>query len=205
MNLNCKYCKADIDTDIDESSIEGKLIQCSSCNKEWIYKLKSEYILDKLEELDLSWEKKENSLNEQLSKYNSKIEELEKDLKVKNKELSEQKTIEDRIILFEKRITNTEKINAEQAELENKIEEMKDELKETSDKILNKNKDFENKTNYLEMKIKSSNIISNKNTTLNEETININQFKQKEKKRRNKYKKSKFLEKIKATSLINNL
>ena len=180
MNLNCKYCKADIDTDIDESSIEGKLIQCSSCNKEWIYKLKSEYILDKLEELDLSWEKKENSLNEQLSKYNSKIEELEKDLKVKNKELSEQKTIEDRIILFEKRITNTEKINAEQAELESKIEKMKDELKETSDKILNKNKDFENKTNYLEMKIKSSNIISNKNTTLNEETININQFKQKE-------------------------
>ena len=180
MNLNCKYCKADIDTDIDESSIEGKLIQCSSCNKEWIYMAKSEYILDKLEELDLSWKKKENSLNEQLSNYNSKIEELEEDLKVKNKELSEQKKIEDRIILFEKRITSTEKINAEQAELENKIEEMKDELKETSDKILNKNKDFENKTNYLEMKIKSSNIISNKNTTLNEETININQFKQKE-------------------------
>ena len=180
MNLNCKYCKADIDTDIDESSIEGKLIQCSSCNKEWIYKLKSEYILDKLEELDLSWKKKENSLNEQLSNYNSKIEELEKDLKVKNKELSEQKTIEDRIILFEKRITSTEKINAEQAELESKIEEMKDELKETSDKILNKNKDFENKANYLEMKIKSSNIISNKNKTLKDDTININQFKQKE-------------------------
>ena len=180
MNLNCKYCKADIDTDIDESSIEGKLIQCSSCNKEWIYKLKSEYLLDKLEELDLSWKKKENSLNEQLSNYNSKIEELEKDLKVKNKELSEQKTIEDRIILFEKRITSTEKINAEQAELESKIEKMKDELKETSDKILNKNKDFENKANYLEMKIKSSNIISNKNKTLKDDTININQFKQKE-------------------------
>jgi len=180
MNLNCKYCKADIDTDIDESSIEGKLIQCSSCNKEWIYMAKSEYILDKLEELDLSWKKKENSLNEQLSNYNSKIEELEKDLKVKNKELSEQKTIEDRIILFEKRITNTEKINAEQAELESKIEKMKDELKETSDKILNKNKDFENKANYLEMKIKSSNIISNKNKTLKDDTININQFKQKE-------------------------
>ena len=180
MNLNCKYCKADIDTGIDESSIEGKLIQCSSCNKEWIYMAKSEYILDKLEELDLSWKKKENSLNEQLSNYNSKIEELEKDLKVKNKELSEQKTIEDRIILFEKRITNTEKINAEQAELESKIEKMKDELKEMSDKILNKNKDFENKANYLEMKIKSSNIISNKNKTLKDDTININQFKQKE-------------------------
>jgi len=180
MNLNCKYCKADIDTGIDESSIEGKLIQCSSCNKEWIYMAKSEYILDKLEELDLSWKKKENSLNEQLSNYNSKIEELEKDLKVKNKELSEQKTIEDRLILFEKRITNTEKINAEQAELESKIEKMKDELKETTDKILNKNKDFENKANYLEMKIKSSNIISNKNKTLKDDTININQFKQKE-------------------------
>ena len=180
MNLNCKYCKADIDTDIEESSIEGKLIQCNSCNKEWIYMAKSEYILDKLEELDLSWKKKENSLNEQLNNYNSKIEELEKDLKVKNKELSEQKTIEDRIILFEKRITSTEKINAEQAELESKIEKMKDELKETSDKILNKNKDFENKANYLEMKIKSSNIISNKNKTLKDDTININQFKQKE-------------------------
>ena len=111
---------------------------------------------------------------------------------MKNKELSEQKKIEDRIILFERRITNTEKINAEQAELENKIEEMKDELKETSDKILNKNKDFENKTNYLEMKIKSSNIISNKNTTLNEETININQFKQKEKKEETNTKKVSF-------------
>ena len=58
MNLNCNYCKADIDIDIDESSIEGKPIQCGSCNKEWIYKLKSEYILDKLEELDLSRKKK---------------------------------------------------------------------------------------------------------------------------------------------------
>ena len=57
---------------------------------------------------------------------------------------------------------------------------MKDELKEISDKILNKDKDFENKVNYLEMKIKSSNIISNKNTTLNDDTININKFKQKE-------------------------
>ena len=57
---------------------------------------------------------------------------------------------------------------------------MKDELKETSDKILNKNKDFENKANYLEMKIKSPNIISNKNKTLKDDTININQFKQKE-------------------------
>lgn len=34
MSLNCNYCKADIDIDIDESSIEGKPIQCGSCNKE---------------------------------------------------------------------------------------------------------------------------------------------------------------------------
>ena len=192
MNVNCKYCQSKLEIDSDELSIEGKLIQCINCNQEWIYGSKSDYLLDKLEELDLNWQKKENSLTEQLKTYNSKIEELEKDLKVKNKELSEQKTIEDRIILFEKRITNTEKINAEQVELENKIEEMKDELKETSDKILNKNKDFENKTNYLEMKIKSSNIISNKNTTLNEETININQFKQKEKKEETNTKKVSF-------------
>ena len=42
MNLNCKYCNHDIDTDIDESSIEGKLIKCTSCDKEWIYMVKSE-------------------------------------------------------------------------------------------------------------------------------------------------------------------
>ena len=41
----------------------------------------SDYLLDKLEELDLNWQKKENSLTEQLKTYNSKIEELEKDLK----------------------------------------------------------------------------------------------------------------------------
>ena len=43
---------------------------------------------------------------------------------MKNKELSELKTIEDRIILFEKCIISTEKINAEQADLENKIEKI---------------------------------------------------------------------------------
>ena len=84
-------------------------------------------------------------------------------------------------MLFEKRITNTEKINAQQAELENKIEQMKDEINESPDKILNKNKDFENKANYLEMKINSSNIITNKNKTLNEEIINISEFDQREK------------------------
>ena len=68
---------------------------------------RSDYLLDKLEELDLNWQKKENSLTEQLKTYNSKIEELEKNLKAKNKELNEQKIIEDRIMLFEKRITNT--------------------------------------------------------------------------------------------------
>ena len=41
--------------------------------------------MDKLEELDLSWKKKENPPNGQLDNYNSKIEELEEDLKVKNK------------------------------------------------------------------------------------------------------------------------
>ena len=181
MNVNCKYCQSKLEIDSDELSIEGKLIQCINCNQEWIYGSKSDYLLDKLEELDLNWQKKENSLTEQLKTYNSKIEELEKDLKAKNKELNEQKIIEDRIMLFEKRITNTEKINAQQAELENKIEQMKDEIKETSDKILNKNKDFENKANYLEMKINSSNIISNKNKTLNEEIINISEFDQREK------------------------
>jgi predicted Zn finger-like uncharacterized protein len=181
MNLKCKYCESEIVTDIDEPSIEGKLVKCNNCNKEWIYKSKSEYLLDKLEELDLSWKKKENSLNEQINSYNSKIDELEKNLKAKNTELNEQKIIEDRIMLFEKRITNTEKINAEQIELEAKIQKMNDEIKETSDKILNKNKDFENKANYLEMKINSTNIISNKNKTLNEEIINISEFDQREK------------------------
>jgi len=181
--LNCKYCEYKLDVDEDELSIEGKLIKCISCNQEWIYGSKSEYLLDKLEELDLNWQKKENSLNEQLKNYNSKIVELEKNLKAKNRELSDQKIIEDRIMVFEKRITNTEKINAKQAELEIKINQMKDEIKETSDKILNKNKDFENKANYLEMKINSSNIISNKNKTSNEAIINISEFDQRENKR----------------------
>ena len=101
-----------------------------------------------------------------------KIEELDKDLKSKYAELSEQEIIENRIMLFEKRITNTEKINAKQGELEIKIKQMKNELKEISDKISNKNKDFENKANYLEMKINSSVIISNKDKKLNEENSN---------------------------------
>jgi predicted Zn finger-like uncharacterized protein len=181
MNLNCKYCKHKLDIDNEEISIENKLIKCTNCNQEWIYASKSEYLLDKIEELDFNWQQKEISLTEQLNNYNSKIEELDKDLKSKYAELSEQEIIENRIMLFEKRITNTEKINAKQGELEIKIKQMKNELKEISDKISNKNKDFENKANYLEMKINSSVIISNKDKKLNEEIVNISKFDQREK------------------------
>ena len=181
MNLNCKYCKHKLDIDNEEISIENKLIKCTNCNQEWIYASKSEYLLDKIEELDFNWQQKEISLTEQLNNYNSKIEELDKDLKSKYAELSEQEIIENRIMLFEKRITNTEKINAKQGELEIKIKQMKNELKEISDKISNKNKDFENKANYLEMKINTSVIISNKDKKLNEEIVNISKFDQREK------------------------
>jgi|TARA_B110000438_G_scaffold302218_1_gene359263 predicted Zn finger-like uncharacterized protein len=157
MLLHCNHCKKKFTLVDDEYNLEGKLIKCKHCQEEWIFESQSQYLENRLAELDEDLSRTEKNLDETNIDHVEKIEILEKNLKAKKEEFDKQKVLEDRIGAFEKRITNTEKANIEQAELEIKIAAMEGEIEKTSDDIFIKNKDIEKKTNYLEMKITSYN------------------------------------------------
>jgi len=157
MLLHCNHCKKKFTLVEDEYKLEGKLVKCKHCQEEWIYESQSQYLENRLTELDQDLSRTEVKLNDTNSGHSEKIDTLEKNLKIKKDELDKQKLLEERISVFEKRITDTEKANIEQAELEIKIAKMEGEIEKTSDNIFTKNKDIEKKTNYLEMKITSYN------------------------------------------------
>jgi len=155
MLLDCKNCNNKFTLDIDHNLEDQLSVQCPHCKEKWIYESPSNFLENRLAELDQDLYKTELKLNETHNKHSEKIETLEKNLKNKREELSKQILLEEKIALYEKRITETEKSNSEQADLEIKISKMENEVENVSENIFAKNKDIEKKANYLEMKIKS--------------------------------------------------
>ena len=196
MLLDCKNCNNKFTLEEDESKLEGQVVKCPSCKEEWVFESKSNYLENRLAELDQDLYKTELQLNNLNNKHSGKIDQLEKDLKLKKEQQSKQKLLEDKIALYEKRITETEKSNSEQADLEIKISKMESEVEKASENIFTKNKDIEKKANYLEMKIKSYkddyNIKKEKkieNHDGESDVVNFKSFEQEEKKNKEEPKK----------------
>ena len=157
MLLDYKNCNNKFNLD-DDHNLEDQLsVQCPHCKEKWIYESPSNFLENRLAELDQDLYKTELKLTETNNKHSQKIESLEKSLKIKKEELAKQMLLESKISLYEKRITETEKSNSEQANLEIKIAQMESEVEKASENIFAKNKDIEKKANYLEMKINSYN------------------------------------------------
>ena len=126
MILHCKNCKEKFSI-IEkesynegkwESYIEGKIVQCRHCNEEWIYESKSKYLENRLAELGEDLDKTEIILNVKKNENKDKIINLENNLETKKEELNDQKKLEEKVLAFEKRLTDTEKVNSEQIDLE---------------------------------------------------------------------------------------
>jgi len=195
MLIYCKNCEKKFILNKSELDLEGSLITCDHCKGEWIYESKTHFLESRLAELDQDLNNKEINLNEQNDKHNKRIDLLEKDLKTKNEELIKQKLLEEKIATFEKRITDTEKLNSQQADLEIHKNKLEDEVKKTSENIINKNKDIEKKTNYLKMKINSydfDNMSKEKDKIAindkNNDVVNLNNYDLEEKNKINKKK-----------------
>ena len=169
MNFQCKNCKNKIIINEDESTLEGKLITCNLCKEGFIYHSHTFFLESRLTELDKDLDNKETKINEQNNLYNQKIKLLEKELISKKKELEKQTLLEKKVATFESRITQTEKLNSHQADLETKIFELEKIVKKTAEDILDKNSSIEKKANYLEMKAGS---INNKTDT--DQSIAVN-------------------------------
>jgi len=157
MNLACKKCNNKIILDLDENSLEGTLITCDSCNEEFIYHTKTFFLESRLTELDKDLDKKE---------------------------LEKQILLEKKVTGFENRITETEKLNSHQADLETQIFELEKNVKKTTDDILNKNVNIEKKANYLEMKAGSikKNAYKDESIVVNDNQNDVVNFRAYEKK-----------------------
>jgi len=195
MIINCKNCKKNFLLNKSELDLEGTLITCEHCKEEWIYETKTHHLENRLTQLDNDLNKKELNLNELNIKHNKRIELLEKDLKIKSNELYKQRLLEEKIATFEKRITDTEKLNSQQADLEIQTDKLEKEVKITSENIILKNKDIEKKANYLEMKISAydfDNMNKLKKTIAindkNNDVVNLSNYDQEEKNTKNKNK-----------------
>jgi len=174
MILHCKNCKNKFSIIEEESNLVGKIIQCRHCNEEWIYESKSKYLENRLAELGEDLYKTEIKLNIKKDEHKEKIINLENNLKIKKEELNNQKKLEEQVLAFEKRLTDTEKTNSEQIDLEIKIVDIEKKIKSMHEDIYTKNKDIEKKTNYIETKISSYNHEGNVNSHDDVQKIKVN-------------------------------
>ena len=173
MILYCKNCKKKFSLIVEEVNLEGKIVQCRHCSEQWIYESKTKYLENRLVELGEDLNKTEIKLNIKKDEHKNKIINLENDLKNKIEELNNQKKLEEKVLAFEKRLSETEKVNLEQIKLETKISSIEKQIQITHEDIYGKNKDIEKKTNYIESKISSYNEPINYES-LNNEKIMIN-------------------------------
>jgi chromosome segregation ATPase len=157
MKLNCIYCKIDFICENQKINTVHQIVKCGHCQKEWLYESQLTGLEKRIKELDDELESNENRLNEEKRFNLEQIDKLEIELNNKNIELEQQKLIEDKLILYEQRLTRSEKKNSEQAILEDKIFKLREKITEQNSIVSIKSEEIEKKTNYLTMKSKSEN------------------------------------------------
>ena len=181
--IHCKNCKKKFYHSNENDELEGKVIQCKFCDEQWLYVSRTKYLENRLNELNDDLDNTESKINLRKIEIQDQIKQLDEDLNNKKAELDEQKLLMDKVTVFENRLKETEKLNAEELELQTKAGKIKKQIKVTSDDISNQNKDIEEKANYLESRINSYNkdeiltnkSIDNKNSKMiNNDVIDIN-------------------------------
>ena len=181
--IHCKNCKKKFYHSNENDELEGKVIQCKFCDEQWLYVTRTKYLENRLIELNQDLDNTESKINLRKIEIQDQINQLDEDLNNKKAELDEQKLLMDKVTVFENRLKETEKLNAEELELQTKAGKIKKQIKVTSDDISNQNKDIEEKANYLESRINSYNkdeiltnkSIDNKNSKMiNNDVIDIN-------------------------------
>ena len=169
--IHCNNCKKKFYLINENSELEGKIVQCKYCNEKWLYESKTKYLENRLAELNIDLDNAESKINLRKKECQEKITKLEEDLDLKKNEFELQKILQDKVSVFENRLKETEKLNSEELELNDKVGKVKKQIRTTTENISSYNKDIEEKTNYIESRINSY----NKDTT-EDELLNRNMF-----------------------------
>ena len=179
--IHCNNCKKKFYLVNENSELEGKIVQCKYCNEKWLYESKTKYLENRLTALNTDLDNAESKINLRKKECQEKITKLEEDLDLKKNEFELQKILQDKVSVFENRLKETEKLNSEELELNDKVGKVKKQIRTTTENISSYNKDIEEKTNYIESRINSYNkdttedelLNRNISNDINSEVVNI--------------------------------
>jgi predicted Zn finger-like uncharacterized protein len=172
MMIHCNNCKKKFYLINKNSELEGKIVQCKYCNEKWLYESKTKYLENRLTALNTDLDNTESKINLRKKECQEKITKLEEDLDLKKNEFELQKILQDKVSVFENRLKETEKLNFEELELNDKVGKVKKQIRTTTENISSYNKDIEEKTNYIESRINSYNKDKNEDELLNRNSSN---------------------------------
>lgn len=170
--IHCNNCKKKFYLINKNSELEGKIVQCKYCNEKWLYESKTKYLENRLTALNTDLDNTESKINLRKKECQEKITKLEEDLDLKKNEFELQKILQDKVSVFENRLKETEKLNSEELELNDKVGKVKKQIRTTTENISSYNKDIEEKTNYIESRINSYNKDKNEDELLNRNSSN---------------------------------
>ena len=170
--IHCNNCKKKFYLINENSELEGKIVQCKYCNEKWLYESKTKYLENRLAALNTDLDNAESKINLRKKECQEKITKLEEDLDLKKNEFELQKILQDKVSVFENRLKETEKLNSEELELNDKVGKVKKQIRTTTENISSYNKDIEEKTNYIESRINSYNKDKNEDELLNRNSSN---------------------------------
>ena len=158
MLIDCICGESKFAINAEQIGFDGRLVKCGKCGKEWFQESKQEVIEKKLINLDQSLRAKEIILADDKNYYSDKISSLEKELKSKSKDIQDQKILEQRIILFESRIKDSEADILRHKKYEERINSLQKELEKRTLDLFIKNTALEKRSLAIQEQIEDKSL-----------------------------------------------
>ena len=150
MLIDCICGESKFAINAEQIGFDGRLVKCGKCGKEWFQESKLDIVEKKLADFDQSLHAKELRVINQRNIFSDKISSLERALETKNKELENQKTLEQRLTLFESRIKDNDSETYGQKKYDERINALEKQLEKTTLDLFIKNTTLEKRSAALQ-------------------------------------------------------
>ena len=150
MLIDCICGESKFAINAEQIGFDGRLVKCGKCGKEWFQESKLDIVEKKLADFDQSLHAKELRVINQRNVFSDKISSLERVLETKNKELENQKTLEQRLTLFESRIKDNESEIYRQKKHDERFIALEKQLEKTTLDLFIKNTTLEKRSAALQ-------------------------------------------------------
>ena len=170
MLIDCICGESKFAINAEQIGFDGRLVKCGKCGKEWFQESKLDIVEKKLADLDQSLHAKELRIINQRNVFSDKISSLERALETKNKELENQKTLEQRLTLFESRIKDNESEIYRQKKYDERINDLEKQLEKTTLDLFIKNTTLEKRSAALQEQLNDKSL-SDRLSSLEQELV----------------------------------